>query len=286
MGLDGWIQLFLDHLSATKSPHTVRSYGVDLAQLSSVVTGLDGMHEDSLRLFLRTYGSSPSTRARKLSSLRTFVKFLRQHGAIQADPTQVLEAPFRRRSLPKTLSALQTSELLDQPPVGRSPLRDLAVLELMYAAGLRASEVVSAKLGDLSLKERTLQVRGKGSKDRVTLFGQAAEEALRAYLKEERVEAQGDDNPIFTNPWGRPLTTRTVQNLVKRWARAAGLPPSTSPHTLRHSFATHLLDGGADLKSVQQLLGHESLSTTQIYTHVSSERLKETISAAHPRSKA
>ena len=139
---------------------------------------------------------------------------------------------------------------------------------------------------DLDLKDRSLQVQGKGSKDRVTLFGQAAEEAIKEYLADERIVSETHPEPIFTNPKGKRLTTRTVQNIVKRWALRAGLPPETSPHTLRHSFATHLLDGGADLKSVQQLLGHESLATTQVYTHLSIERLKEAVEKAHPRSKS
>ena len=268
--------------------------------------GSGDLTPDNLRAFLRAYGSSPVTRARKLSTLRTFVKFLRATKRIDHDPTETLEAPFRRKRLPKALSPLQTADLLDQKDAGKTPLRDRALLELMYAAGLRASEVVGVNLVDFDFKERLLRVRGKGSKDRIALFGQAAEEAIKGYLANERVhEAQSkskgrsphppapspsartsdrEGEPLFTNSKGRRLTSRTVQNVVKRWALRAGLPPETSPHTLRHSFATHLLDGGADLKSVQQLLGHESLATTQVYTHLSIERLKETVEKAHPKS--
>ncbi len=285
-GLDQLIQAFLDHLRATRSPHTARSYGADLAQVSAHLRGRADLTEDALRSYLRAYGVSPPTRARKLSTLRSFVKFLRASGKISHDPTESLEAPFRRKRLPKALSALQTNDLLEQGDSGRSPLRDRAMLELMYAAGLRAAEVVGANLMDLDLKDRSLQVQGKGSKDRVTLFGQAAEEAIKEYLADERIVSETHPEPIFTNPKGKRLTTRTVQNIVKRWALRAGLPPETSPHTLRHSFATHLLDGGADLKSVQQLLGHESLATTQVYTHLSIERLKEAVEKAHPRSKS
>ncbi len=282
--LDDWIQSFLDHLRATRSPHTVRSYGADLSQLAASLDGHNELTEPRLRAYLRTYGVSPPTRARKLSTLRSFVKFLWAAGKLAADPTESLEAPFRRKRLPKALSALQAGDLLDQENAGRTPVRDRAMLELMYAAGLRAAEVVGANLMDLDHKERSLRVRGKGSKDRMTLFGQAAEEALAAYLGKEREPSKVQPEPLFTNPKGQRLTTRTVQNIVKRWALRAGLPPETSPHTLRHSFATHLLDGGADLKSVQQLLGHESLATTQVYTHLSIERLKETVRKAHPRS--
>jgi len=235
----------------------------------------------ALRKYLRQYGATPITRARKLSTLRTFIKFLRSVGEIDHDPTESLEAPIRRRRLPKALSQLQTGDLLDQAQESKTPLRDRALLELMYAAGLRASELVGVNIRDIDFQSRSLRVRGKGSKERITLFGQAAHEAIDRYMDEERI---GQGEALFTNQKGDRLTTRTVQNVVKRWARAVGLPPDVTPHTLRHSFATHLLDGGADLKTVQQLLGHESLATTQIYTHLSIERLKETVERAHPKS--
>lgn len=257
----------------------MRSYGADLAQLSSITQELK---PESLRLYLRKFGSTPVTRARKLSTLRSFVKFLKNIGEIDHDPTETLEAPIRRRRLPKALSQLQTSDLLDQSVETKTPYRDRALLELMYAAGLRASEVVGVDLPDIDFPSRSLRVRGKGNKERITLFGQAAFEAIRDYMEKERT---GETRALFTNDKGIRLTTRTVQNVVKRLAKAVGLPPDVSPHTLRHSFATHLLDGGADLKSVQQLLGHESLATTQIYTHLSIERLKETVDKAHPKSR-
>jgi site-specific recombinase XerD len=282
--LDVRIQEFLDSLSARRSPHTVRSYGADLAQLSEHLDGEFRMDAASLRSYLRKYGSSALTRARKLSTLRTFAKFLRQMGHLDHDPTESLEAPIRRKRLPKALSHTQATELLDQVAQGRTPLRDRALLELMYAAGLRASEVVGVNLTDIDLKQQTLLVRGKGSKERMTLFGTTCRGAVLDYLEGERTAPVSGD-PLFTNDKGARLSTRTVQNVVKRWALRAGLPPEVSPHTLRHTFATHLLDGGADLKSVQQLLGHESLATTQVYTHISIERLKKTVDEAHPRAK-
>lgn len=278
--LDHLIQQFLDHLKARRSENTVRSYGADLAQLA---TSTQELTPASLRTYLRAYGTTPVTRARKLSTLRTFVKFLKSIDEIDHDPTESLEAPIRRRRLPKAISQLQAGDLLDQPNESRTPLRDRALLELMYAAGLRASETVGVDVADIDFPSKSLRVKGKGNKERVTLFGQAAEEAIRDYLKGERV---GETRALFTNPKGGRLTTRTVQNVVKRWAMRAGLPPEVTPHTLRHSFATHLLDGGADLKTVQQLLGHESLATTQIYTHLSIERLKETVQKAHPKSRS
>lgn len=279
--LDELIQRFLDHLAARRSPHTVRSYGADLAQLATLGTSRDILSPAHLRTYLRKFGTSPVTRARKLSTLRTFVKFLKSIEEIHDDPTESLEAPIRRRRLPKAMSQLQANDLLDQSNDSKTPYRDRAMLELMYAAGLRASETVGVDLADIDFSSRSIRVRGKGNKERVTLFGSAAEEAIRLYMEKERI---GESRALFTNQKGERLTTRTLQNIVKRWARQVGLPPEVSPHTLRHSFATHLLDGGADLKTVQQLLGHESLATTQIYTHLSIERLKDAVNKAHPKS--
>jgi integrase/recombinase XerC len=281
--LDALIQRFLDNLTVRRSAHTVRSYGSDLAQLAEFMGEDDQLTADRLRLYLRRYGTTPVTRARKLATLRSFVRFLRQNGVLDSDPAESLEAPYRRKRLPKALTQAQAAEMLDQSPVGRSPLRDAAILELMYAAGLRAAEVVSVDLRDLDFSDLSFPVRGKGNKQRVAVFGEACRNALQTYAAKERVvPVKGD--PLFTNPHGARLTVRTVQNVVKRWALHAGLPPETSPHTLRHSFATHLLDGGADLKTVQQLLGHESLATTQIYTHISIDRLRQAVEESHPRS--
>jgi integrase/recombinase XerC len=282
--LDDWIQAFLDHLGAGRSKATVKAYGSDLAQLSLMLSGQADLTPESLRRYLRTYAPNPTTRARKLATLRAFVRYLIETERITTDPTELLEAPIRRRQLPKALSQHQAERLLDQDPVGKTPLRDLAILELAYGAGLRAAEVAGVKTTDLELGEGTVKVFGKGSKERVAVFGDACRDALTQYLDGERVEPD-KGYALFTNSHGRPLTTRTVQNVIKCWARAAGLPDDVSPHTLRHSFATHLLDGGADLKTVQQLLGHENIATTQVYTHVSIERLREAVEKAHPKSK-
>ncbi len=283
--LDGLIQSFLDHLATGRSAHTVRAYGTDLSQLSTLTSGDVDFSAATLRRYLRTYAPNPVTRARKLASLRSFVKFLRRLGTLDHDPTEVLEAPYRRRSLPKALSRGQMEALLDQVGKSKTPWRDRGLLELAYGAGLRASEVVGIDVQDLDFRARTVQVRGKGNKERLTLFGEACEFVLKNYLEGERVEPV-DSDALFTNDKGGRLTSRTFQDVVKRWCRSAGLPPDVSPHTLRHSFATHLLDGGADLKTVQQLLGHENLATTQIYTHVSVERLRDAVASAHPRGKS
>lgn len=284
MSFDEAVQGFLDHLRATKSPHTVRSYGSDLAQLSAYVETIDDLTEGAVRQFLRAHGTTPVTRARKLSAVKALARHLMRQGRLGVDPTAMLEAPYKRKKLPKALSQTQAGALLDQGPVGKTPLRDRAILELAYGAGLRASELVSVNVNDIDLEEKRVMVRGKGNKERVTVFGGPCQEALKLYFSQER-KAPVHEPAAFTNPAGGRLTARTVQNIIKRWARACGLPADVSPHTLRHSFATHLLDGGADLKTVQQLLGHESLATTQIYTHISIERLRDAVGRAHPKSR-
>ena len=282
--LDRNIQAFLDHMAATRAPNTVKGYGSDLAQLAKSLDGRFDFTPDALKRYLRRYARTPVTRARKLSTLRVFARFLKQVGRIDDDPTELMEAPYRRRTLPRALSQHQAEELLDQEGFGRTPLRDRAMLELAYGAGLRSSELVAVQTADIDLHGMTVKVRGKGDKERLSLFGGPCRAAIGAYVGTERVPPMEAD-PLFTSPQGRALSPRTFQAVVKRWAKRAGLPPDVTPHTLRHSFATHLLDGGADLKTVQQLLGHENLATTQIYTHVSIERLREAVNAAHPKSR-
>lgn len=281
--LDRDIQGFLDHMSATRAPNTVKGYGSDLAQLANSLDGRFDLSTEALKRYLRKYARTPVTRARKLSTLRAFARYLRLLGRLDDDPTELIEAPFRRRTLPRALSQHQAEELLEQQGFGRTPLRDRAMLELAYGAGLRSSELVTVQMADVDLDGLTVKVCGKGDKERLSLFGGQCREAIGAYVRTERVPPT-EGEPLFTSPKGRALSPRTFQTVVKRWARQAGLPPDVTPHTLRHSFATHLLDGGADLKTVQQLLGHENLATTQIYTHISIERLREAVNAAHPKS--
>lgn len=282
--LEQQVQGFLTSLSARRSAHTARAYGADLRQLIAFTDGEQDLSRVDLKQFLRQHGGSPVTRARKLSTLRSFVRHLRRIEAIKDDPTETLEAPIRRKRLPKALSQDQTTGLLELMSSSKTPLRDSAMLELMYGAGLRASELASVDVQNLDLKELTVQISGKGNKERLSLFGAAARDAIAAYMSSERAVPKGSD-ALFTNSSGQRISSRTIQNVVRRWAVQAGLPVSVTPHTLRHSFATHLLDRGADLKTVQQLLGHESLATTQIYTHLSIERLHAAVGTAHPRSR-
>ncbi|HWP31146.1 MAG TPA: tyrosine recombinase XerC [Fimbriimonadales bacterium] len=287
LSLDEAIERFLSSLKSWRSKNTLRSYGSDLAQFSSLcdesrIKSLEKISPEIIRLYLRRYGKSPVTRARKLCSIRSFTKFLVQNGLIEKDPAWGLESPIRRKRLPKDISPEQAIELVTLSR-GKHPFRDQAILELLYGAGLRASEVVRINLQDLDLKEKCVHVHGKGSKERIAIFGEPCAQAIANYLLYERKDA--DSSALFINDRKKRLSQRAIQRIVERRRALVGLSREVTPHSLRHSFATHMLTGGADLKTVQQLLGHESLETTQIYTHISIEKLREVVAKKHPRGK-
>jgi integrase/recombinase XerD len=230
--------------------------------------------------------ASPATVHRKAACLRSFFRHLRREGVRDSDPTASLSPPRRGRKLPQVLTRGEIELLLAQPR-GTEPaaLRDRALLELMYACGLRASEAIGLEVGDLDLDDNVLRARGKGSKERVVPIGGTAARAVRIYLERGR-PALVKGNPVahlFVNFRGGPLTRQGLYKIVRRHARTAGLEDRLSPHTLRHTFATHLLAGGCDLRSVQEMLGHADVATTQLYTHLSSQRLKDVYFRAHPR---
>jgi integrase/recombinase XerD len=233
--------------------------------------------------------ASPATVHRKAACLRSFFRHLRREEIRDSDPTATLTAPRRGRKLPQVLTRAEVARVLEQPG-GTEPaaVRDRALLELMYACGLRASEAIELAVADVDLEDRVLRARGKGSKERLVPVGQAAARAVRAYLERGRPALVGG-NPVerhlFVNFRGGPLTRQGLYKIVRRHAASAGLAGRMSPHTLRHSFATHLLAGGCDLRSVQEMLGHADVSTTQLYTHLSSERLKDVYFRAHPRAR-
>jgi integrase/recombinase XerD len=230
--------------------------------------------------------ASPATIHRKSACLRSFYRHLRRDGVRESDPTATLSGPRRARKLPQVLTRGEVERLLAQPR-GTEPaaLRDRALLELMYACGLRASEAIGLELADVDLDDRVLRARGKGSKERLVPIGQAALGALRNYLERGRPAlVKGSPEPhLFVNFRGGALTRQGLYKIVRRHAVTAGLADRMSPHTLRHTFATHLLAGGCDLRSVQEMLGHADVATTQLYTHLSSERLKDVYFRAHPR---
>jgi len=232
--------------------------------------------------------ASPATIHRKGACLRSFYRHLRRDGLLDSDPTATLSAPRRTRKLPQVLTRGEVEKLLSQPR-GTEPavLRDRALLELMYACGLRASEAIGLELMDVDTEEGVLRARGKGSKERIVPIGQAALGALHPYLERGRpaLVKGSSETHLFVNFRGGSLTRQGLYKIVRRHALRAGMADRMSPHTLRHSFATHLLAGGCDLRSVQEMLGHADVSTTQLYTHLSSERLKDVYFKAHPRAR-
>lgn len=277
---------------------TVKSYREDLTALDEYLGQAYSRSADPAEitpLDLRGYvsamheaGYAKSSISRRLASLRTFFKFAQREGMANSNPAKPLRNPRRDRKLPHFLSNEQVGKLLEAPPGNALGLRDRAILETTYSAGLRVSEVVGMNSGDLDLTEGIVRIRGKGRKERLAPLGSFALGALKRWLKERVLspkEKQGPLAPIFTNKFGRRLTTRSVARMLEKYLKITGLDGRTTPHTLRHSFATHLLDRGADIRSVQELLGHKSLVTTQIYTHVSTAGLKAVYERAHPRAR-
>jgi len=292
------VETFLKSLAEERkySEHTVRAYRTDLFQLLDHFSekknwrGFSRTDPLDLRGFLaelRRKGLTNKTVARKMACLRCFWSHLQSRGLSRRNPAAVLEAPTGGRDLPEVLSMEEAARLVEEP--GEEDvlqLRDRAILELFYSAGIRASELSALRVEDLNLSERIARVLGKGKKERLAPFGEHASQALTRYLSTRHSLLQQEPTEtsrVFLNHRGGPLSTRSVRRLVKKYALLAGAGKDTSPHTLRHSFATHLLDRGADLRFVQELLGHSSLSSTQIYTHLSLQRLSDVYVKSHPR---
>jgi integrase/recombinase XerD len=232
---------------------------------------------------------APATLQRKAACLRSFYRHLRREGVISVDPSADLRTPRKSQRLPHVLTRGEVAKLLSAPDASDpGGLRDRALLELMYACGLRASEAVALRVGDLDLENAVLRAHGKGSKERIVPIGREAVAAVRTYLHRGRppLVGLGTAPQLFVNRRGTGLTRQGLYKIVRRHARAAGLDGKMSPHTLRHTFATHLLAGGCDLRSLQEMLGHADVATTQIYTHLSAERLKDVYFKAHPRASA
>lgn len=288
-------------LERNSSEHTVKSYREDLNQAlvffsTKLVNSAPRIEQLNTRL-LRAYlvwlheqGYARTTIARKLASVRCWCRFLCRQGRLSTNPADTLRGPRQNKQLPHFLSVEAIQTLLEAPrndqPLG---WRDRAILETLYSAGLRVSELTGLNIADLDLDSGIATVRGKGKKERLVLLGPYSVEALQTWLKHrQEIAPKSNSNSsnsaaVFLNKKGTRLTTRSVGRLLEKYLKATGLDPKTSPHSLRHSFATHLLDKGADIRSVQELLGHRSLSTTQIYTHVTTQHLQESYQKAHPR---
>ena len=308
------VRQFLDYLKLEKhfSDYTVKSYGADLIQFCAFLSGeighanavpgataLTNEQVDDKQLkcepltireflaYLYAQNYTKSTTARKLATLRSFFKFLIRRGQVSVNPLSTIRTPKQEKRLPKCLDLEQVQKLLDAPDDNDLlGARDKAMLEVLYSSGIRVSELVELEISDLDLQEGILRVRGKGRKDRLTPIGSQAIHAVRRYFElrnaDSRTQAQQPQR-VFLNKHGESLSTRSVRRKLDKYLIEAGLDPGISPHTLRHSFATHLLNNGADLRSVQELLGHQSLSTTQIYTHLTTSRVKQVYDDAHPR---
>jgi integrase/recombinase XerC len=288
------VAAFLRHLERERnaSPHTIRAYGEDLAQFTDHLgreLGREPRPEDADHLSIRGFlaelhrrGLARSSSARKLAGLRTFFRYLCREGRLEANPARLLATPRRDKRIPAVLDEAQVEALLAMPGDAVSAVRGRAILELLYATGMRCAELVALDAGEVDLDARMVRVLGKGRKERIVLFGRRAQAALRAWL-ECRVRLRPRGDALFLNARGGRLSDRSVRALVARRVEQAALARRCSPHTLRHSFATHLLTRGADLRAIQELLGHASLSTTQRYTHVDTRHLLEVYKKAHPR---
>jgi len=312
------VERFLEHLETERnfSPHTIRSYGSDLVQFCRFLSNQDKWQEDretprppavddpalpterltdkliavsplEIRSYLaamRSRDYSKASIARKLATLRSFYKFLVRTGQIDSSPVSVVRTPRQNKRLPKCLDVQQVSALLATPDTSTLlGARDRAILETIYSSGLRIGELVALNLEDLDEFSEALRIRGKGKKERLVPLGGKALEAIRVYLRLSAAHfGRRDRGPLFVNKAGKRLSDRSIRRKLNKYLVLAGLDTSISPHDLRHSFATHMLNAGADLRTVQEMLGHESLSTTQIYTHLTTRRLKDVYDAAHP----
>jgi integrase/recombinase XerD len=296
--MDNYLQQFFRYLKSERgySPNTLLAYRRDLAQFKTFIestAGLDKLDPEELDGFvisLQNEGYKASTVARKVAATRAFLRFLYAEGVVEPNLLDWLRQPKVEKRLPKTLSRDQVERLLQAASLEETPLalRDRTLLEILYATGMRASEIIRIRLSDVDNEMGCLRCYGKGSKERVIPIYAEAMHMLTRYLAEGRPFLMRDpaERVIFLNNLGRPLTRQGLWFLVQHYAESAGIASRVTPHTLRHTFATHLLEGGAELREVQQLLGHASITTTQIYTEVSSRRRREVYNRAHPRAQS
>lgn len=291
------LQRYIKYLEVEQglSAYTVRNYTTDILGFLDFlsinkVTSLDKVDRALMRRYLASLHSQNSSRIsinRKLSALRSFYHYLSRENLIKSEPMSSLSAPKLEKRLPTFLTKDEMLRLIKAPDTSTPQgIRDRAILELLYATGLRLSEIVALDVGNVDLNSRQVRAWGKGSKERMVLMGKPAAEALRRYFRQSRTKLQGKKNTqaLFLNRFGERIAERRIQYIITKYARQAGLDMRVYPHMLRHTFATHMLDGGADLRAVQELLGHTRLATTQVYTHVTQNQVRRTYLAAHPRS--
>lgn len=288
--METWIDRFLEHLKLERnaSPHTVKAYAEDLFAFRDLlirqqksIPPVEAITSRTVRHFvaaLHEEGFKPSSIARRLSSLRSFFRYVCRQGGLESNPTEGVRGPKAGRKLPHFLTDANITKLLEAPAPDTTPgLRDRAILETFYSGGLRVGEVVSLDIDSIDLDQQIVRVRGKGKRERLAPIGGYAVRAIARWLavrKPAERKTGGFDRALFLNKFGRRLTTRSVGRMLEKYLALAGMDPKTSPHTLRHTFATHLLNRGADIRAVQELLGHASITTTQIYTHITTDRLR------------
>ncbi len=288
---NSYVDRFLRFLEAEKnaSPHTIKNYHSDLIEFFSFLgkCSLSDINYISIRRFLAHLKEKQflrSTVSRKLACLKSFFKYLTREHLVSANPASGIATPKRERRLPSFLETKEVEHLIETTKGDSWEMkRDRAILEMLYSSGIRVSELVGLNEGDIDLLSSLLKVRGKGKKERIVPIGSCASDAIKEYMDITQTDSSSNSIPLFLNRSKTRLTDRSVRRIILKCAKRADLKKGISPHTLRHTFATHLLDRGADLRSVQELLGHAHLSTTQIYTHVSAKRLREAYDQAHPR---
>jgi len=297
------VEGFLEHLQVEKnaSEMTIVSYRTDLIQFFDFISDKYSVSRDEVTeemvihksvreylSYLQLRGFSRSTMARKLATLRSFVRYLCREGVLQGNPIAAVSTPKQEKKLPRFLYPMEIELLLDAPDISKAGgIRDKAILELLYATGIRVSELVSLDIQNVDTEEGYIKVTGKGNKERIVPMGKNASLSLKMYYpmrtKDLRKGSNDNETAVFLNKFGQRLTARSVRNIINKYVQQVAINQKVSPHTLRHTFATHLLNGGADLRSVQEFLGHVKLSTTQIYTHVTNERIKSVHDKKHPR---
>jgi tyrosine recombinase XerC len=289
--MNTYVARFLTYLEVERnaSEHTLINYKIDLKEFFDILKDKSVVQIDyiDIRKFLaalKEQNYSKSSISRKLACVRSFFKFLSRENIIKANPAVSIATPKRDKKLPLFLE-LKEIECLLEAPTGNSEsaLRDKAIMELLYGSGIRVGELKGINIDDLDFYSGLLKVRGKGKKERIVPVGSMAVKAIERYVNKRRRAKKGAEHVLFLNKNGTRLTDRSIRRIILKYAKQIALNKNVSPHTLRHSFATHMLDRGADLRSVQELLGHENLSTTQIYTHVTTKRMREVYEKAHPR---
>lgn len=297
--MDKYLSSFEDFLSSERnySKHTLKAYIADIKEFGLVLKDMGlipadngeidfaHMDETPIRTFIsRLYGKNKRVSiSRKLASIRTFFEFLIRNGTIKSNPAKLVPTPKGEKRLPTFLTVDEVVKLVETPGSDNAyESRDRAILELLYSCGLRVSELVGINLNNLDLTSMSVKVLGKGKKERMVPLGSKASAAIKTYLS-QRLDLKPDDNYLFVNSRGGRLSTRSIDRIIKKYAAISGIPKNISPHVLRHTFATHLLGGGADLRAIQEMLGHKSLSTTQRYIHISIEKIMEIYDKTHPR---